>query len=212
MSSFRDDAVAVEEVGERVIRRRWHFLWRIEYLLLACVALLLLVFAAVVYIVGFQPADLTKYGYAGVFVLNFLGAASMVLPIPGTAASFGAGGVLDPIAGIPVPLLVGVIAGAGETLGEFTGYATGFGGRVILEERRFYQRVVRWMDHYGVVAMFILAALPNPFFDIAGVAAGAVRMPLWRFFFAVLCGKVFKGIYVAAAGLLGFHLLRALFQ
>lgn len=134
----------------------------------------------------------------------------MVLPIPGTAAAFGAGGVLPPIAGLPVPLLVGVTAGIGEALGEFTGYATGFGGRVILEERAFYRRTVRWMDRYGSFTMFTLAAIPNPFFDIAGVAAGAVRMPIWRFFLAVLCGKVVKGIYISSAGLIGINLLKDL--
>lgn len=210
MEDFRSDLAIVEEAGEEIIQRRRRFVWRTEYLVLAGIALLLLVLATVTFLIGFEPANLTKYGYIGVFLLNFLGAASMVLPIPGTAAAFGAGGFLQPFAGIPAPVLVGVIAGLGESLGEFTGYATGFGGRVILEERAVYKRVVRWMDRYGLITMFLLAAIPNPFFDIAGVAAGAVRMPLWRFFLAVLCGKIVKGVYIASAGLVSINLLRGL--
>jgi membrane protein YqaA with SNARE-associated domain len=212
MDNLRGDLSAVEEAGEEILRRQRPFLWRTEYWLLAGVGLLLAVFAGIIYFAGFQPSALLRYGYAGVFILNFLGAASMVLPIPGTAAVFGAGGVLQPIAGIPVPVLVGLVAGLGEALGEFTGYATGVGGRVVLEERAFYRRVVRFMERYGVLAMFVLAAIPNPFFDIAGVAAGATKMPVWRFFIAVLLGKIFKGMYVATAGFIGIGILRGFFS
>jgi len=55
--------------------------------------------------------------------------------------------------------------------------------------------------------MFCMAALPNPFFDVAGVIAGVVRMPLWKFFVAVLLGKVIKSLYVAGAGALGIGLI-----
>jgi membrane protein YqaA with SNARE-associated domain len=207
MDDLRTDISALEDTSEVILRRQRRFLWRAEYWILAGVALLVALFAVIIYFVGFQPSDLLRYGYAGIFLINFLGAASMVLPIPGTAAVFGAGAVLQPLWGIPVPILLGLVAGLGEALGEFTGYVTGLGGRVVLEERAFYRRTVRFMERYGVVAMFILAAIPNPFFDIVGVAAGATRMPIWRFFLAVLAGKILKGTYIATAGMVGIGFL-----
>ena len=85
-------------------------------------------------------------------------------------------------------------------------------GRIVFENRPEYQRVRGWMERHGTVSMFLLSLFPNPLFDVAGVAAGAVKMPLRRFFLAVLAGKVIKDTYLAAVGGLGaeiiVHLLR----
>jgi membrane protein DedA with SNARE-associated domain len=51
--------------------------------------------------------------------------------------------------------------------------------------------------------MLVFSSFPNPLFDLAGVAAGAVRMPIKRFFPAVLCGKIIKDTCLAAIGGLG---------
>ena len=45
------------------------------------------------------------------------------------------------------------------------------------------------MERRGVLVMFVMSVIPNPLFDIAGAAAGVVRMPLGRFFLAVLAGR-----------------------
>ena len=42
--------------------------------------------------------------------------------------------------------------------------------------------------------------MPNPLFDVAGLAAGAVQMPMRRFFLAVLAGKVIKDTWMGAVG------------
>jgi uncharacterized membrane protein YdjX (TVP38/TMEM64 family) len=55
--------------------------------------------------------------------------------------------------------------------------------------------------------MFLMSTIPNPLFDVAGLAAGAVQMPLRNFFAAVLAGKVIKDLWLAAAGAGGFELL-----
>jgi membrane protein YqaA with SNARE-associated domain len=46
--------------------------------------------------------------------------------------------------------------------------------------------------------MFALSVTPNPLFDVAGLCAGAVRMPLGRFFGTVLVGKIIKDTWMAA--------------
>ena len=53
------------------------------------------------------------------------------------------------------------------------------------------------MEKRGTITMFALSVTPNPLFDVAGLAAGAVRMPMKRFFFTVLAGKIIKDTWMA---------------
>ncbi len=193
--------VAVEAVETVIAERRR--LWRREYTVLLAVAFLLSAFAFAVYVLGADPSHLRRYGYLGVFLVPLIGSATFILPMPGLAVIATGGALLDPVFGIPPWIMVGLLAGLGETLGELTGYAAGYGGRAVLQERRFMRRLEGWMQKQGSLVMFGMSVLPNPFFDVAGVIAGAVRMPLWKFFIAVLLGKVIKSMYIAGAGALG---------
>jgi uncharacterized membrane protein YdjX (TVP38/TMEM64 family) len=56
------------------------------------------------------------------------------------------------------------------------------------------------MDRYGGWFFFILAAIPNPLFDVAGIAAGVVRFPIWKFLLSAWAGKTLKAILFAGAG------------
>lgn len=188
---------------ERPPPERNGFVWRLEFNLLIGVALLLTAFAVAFFYFGADTSNLKSWGYAGVFVINLVGSASILLPSPAVASVLGGGALLSDFLGVPAFIWVGLIAGLGEALGEFSGYAAGYGGRIIFERRPEYERVHRWMERHGTASMFLLSLFPNPLFDLAGVAAGAVRMPIRRFFLAVLSGKVIKDIYLAAIGGLG---------
>jgi uncharacterized membrane protein YdjX (TVP38/TMEM64 family) len=52
----------------------------------------------------------------------------------------------------------------------------------------------------GGPAVLVLAFIPNPFFDVAGAAAGALRMPIARFLVWVWVGKLLKMLLFAYAG------------
>jgi membrane protein YqaA with SNARE-associated domain len=197
--------LAVEAVETVVAQRRR--LWRREYTVLVLVAFILVVASFAVYVFGANPADLRRYGYLGVFLIPLIGSASFILPMPGLAVIAGGGAFLEPVLGLPPWAVVGLLAGLGEALGELTGYGAGYGGRAALENRRFLSRLERWMHKQGSVVMFAMAVIPNPLFDVAGVLAGVVRMPLWKFFTSVLLGKIIKSMYVAGAGAAGLHLL-----
>jgi membrane protein DedA with SNARE-associated domain len=184
--------------------------WRLEYTLLVGVALLMTAFAVAFFYFGADTSNLKAWGYAGVFLINLVGSASILLPSPAVASVFGGGALLEDFLGVPAFLWVGLVAGLGEALGEFSGYAAGYGGRIVFENRPEYERVHGWMERHGTVSMFLLSLFPNPLFDVAGVAAGAVKMPLRRFFTAVLAGKVIKDIYLAAVGGLGADILARL--
>jgi len=133
--------------------------------------------------------------YAGVFLVMFFSSATIILPVPGLAGVFVAGVFLN-------PLLVGIVGGVGSALGELSGYCAGLGGKVIVERKRkkMYKFVKGWMRRNGFLTIFISAALPNPFFDIAGLAAGALDYPLWKFLLACGTGKVLKCVALAYLG------------
>lgn len=168
---------------------------------------LLLIFAVAALIVVFyllrndivalaSEDSLKRLGYVPVFVIPLVGSASIVLPLPGAAVIFLGGALLS-------PLLVGLVAGAGEAIGELTGYAAGFGASAVVERGRYYRRIESWMRRNGSLALFIFSVIPNPLFDLAGMAAGAVRFPVWRFLLVVLAGKVIKDTGLALAGAWG---------
>ena len=61
------------------------------------------------------------------------------------------------------------------------------------------------MEHRASITLFVLALIPNPFFDIAGAAAGAHRVPLWKFLVYGGAGRILKHTFFACAGALGME-------
>jgi uncharacterized membrane protein YdjX (TVP38/TMEM64 family) len=196
---LHEEETALDEVLETARR----FTWRLEYTLLLGVALMLTLFAIAFFYFSTDVSNLKSYGYFGVFLINVIGAASILMPSPAAASVIGGGAFLDDFLGVPAWVWVGLVAGSGEAIGEFSGYAAGYGGRVIVEDKPSYQRIARWMERRGTITMFLMSTIPNPLFDIAGLAAGAVRMPMRNFFAAVLGGKIIKDMWLAGAASAG---------
>ena len=163
--------------------------WRIVALLFS------LAITVLIFLYKDQLAQFSTHGYFGIFVVSIVGNATVVLPVPGLAATFMAGGVFN-------PLLVGVVSGIGMALGELSGYLAGYGGKAIIgaENKDVYKRLENWMRYHGFLTVFVLSAIPNPIFDLAGIAAGMLRFPFWRFLLACFLGKTTKGIIFALAG------------
>jgi uncharacterized membrane protein YdjX (TVP38/TMEM64 family) len=76
----------------------------------------------------------------------------------------------------------------------------GYSGQTLVQNNRYYPRVALWMQRFGVLALFVLAVLPNPLFDVAGMVAGALRMPPRRFLIGTAAGKILKNIAFAYMG------------
>jgi len=146
--------------------------------------------------------ELKQYGYAAVFLVGLVSNATLVLPVPGLAVSSVMGGVFS-------PWIVGIVGGVGQALGELTGYMAGYSGQTWVDGNPTYDRLTRWMQRYGVLTIFVLALIPNPLFDLGGVVAGALRLPLWKFLVSCMAGKVIKNIVFA---LMGYYGIDALFR
>jgi len=137
--------------------------------------------------------ELQAYGYPGIFLFSILANATILIPVPGVVFTSAMGAVFN-------PLFVSIAAGSGAALGELSGYLAGFSGQAVVEDTERYRRVVRWMEKYGDLTILFLAFIPNPLFDLAGILAGVLKMPVWTFLAYCLIGKVLKMMMFAYAG------------
>lgn len=144
------------------------------------------------------------YGYPGVFLFSLLGNATVIVPAPAYAIVFAVGGVLNPI-------LTGIVAGLGASLGELTGYLAGTSGRAVITHRATYERLEPILRRYGVFAIAALALIPNPFFDVAGILSGMLRIPAWQFVLAAWVGKSLRFTILAWGGATSLPLIDRLF-
>jgi uncharacterized membrane protein YdjX (TVP38/TMEM64 family) len=168
---------------------------QLKYLLLLVAALLAIILVTVLVQ---KPTNVDEYikssGYVGVLVMAIIGSASPVWPLPGSWAIFIAAGLgLNPI-------ILGLLGGIGEPIGELTGYTFGFGGQVALQRLKQYARVERWMKRWGGLTIFLVSAIPNFLIKLATISAGSLRYPLWRFFIFCWAGKTIKSLAFAFAG------------
>jgi membrane protein YqaA with SNARE-associated domain len=150
-----------------------------------------------------QAKELARYGYPGIFLLSILANATVILPAPGILFVFAMGAVLNPLA-------VALAAGTGAAIGELSGYLAGFGGSAVVERMDMYERIKNWMEkhpHLSYFVIMLLAFIPNPFFDLAGIAAGTLRMNVLYFLLFCWIGKTAKMLLFAYAGSIGIEWL-----
>jgi len=147
---------------------------------------------------------LQAYGYPGIFLFSILANATIFLPVPGVVFTSAMGAIFN-------PLLVSIAAGSGAAIGELSGYLAGFSGQAVVEDSARYERVVRWMEKYGDITILVLAFIPNPLFDLAGVVAGILKMPIWKFLIFCVIGKILKMMMFAYAGSWFIDLLESIF-
>ncbi len=169
------------------------------------VVLLAVIALTIVLVVNREKIQaLQAYGYPGIFLFSILANATILVPVPGVIFTSAMGAVFN-------PLWVAMAAGAGAALGELSGYLAGFSGRAVVEDSKRYQRVVRWMEKYGDMTILILAFIPNPLFDLAGMVAGLLKMPVWKFMMYCVIGKILKMLMFAYAGGWVMRVLEGLF-
>jgi len=144
--------------------------------------------------------NLQGYGYAGAFVISVILNATLIIPVSNMAIIFSLGA-----APALSPLFVGLAGGIGAGIGEMTGYIAGRSGRGLLAKNNLYTRVEKWVKRWGWIAVFVLSIFPF-FFDVVGIIAGAMRMPVWLFFLACWGGRTVSYVTVAYLAHLGFNL------
>jgi uncharacterized membrane protein YdjX (TVP38/TMEM64 family) len=167
-------------------KQRMNLLRGMIFIVLVLLTILLFVFHT-------RIQDFSEFGYLGIFIVSLLSNATLVFPIPGVLFTSAMGAVFS-------PFWVAIAAGCGAALGELTGYLAGYSGQAVIERSDWYQKMIEWMKNYGNLTVFLLAFIPNPFFDLTGIAAGALRMPVAKFLFWCLLGKILKMLVFAFTG------------
>jgi membrane protein YqaA with SNARE-associated domain len=157
------------------------------------IVVLVIGFSIYIYTMRERVQELEGLGYSGIFLFNVLSNATLILPVPGVLVTSLLGGVFH-------PFWVAVAAGSGASIGELSGYLLGFSGKTVIERTPVYVRMENWMRKYGEWAVLLLAFIPNPLFDMAGIIAGAIRMHVLRFLLWCWLGKVLKMLVFAYGG------------
>ncbi|MFW6150546.1 MAG: VTT domain-containing protein [Chloroflexota bacterium] len=175
-------------LSDRLIYRRW-------FQIVAFTLVLAASFAACMYGRSYLSiGSFLTYGYLGLLLISF-STVTILFPLPWEAAVVAAGATLN-------PLLVGVIATAGATVGELSSYVVGYIGKD-LDLGRYsqrYQSAKAWMARRGTFAVFLFALLPILVFDLIGIIAGSSRYPLWKFIAACFAGRLIRCLTEAYLG------------
>lgn len=177
-------------------------------------ALLTVIMVAAIIIYNGKLREMREWGYIGAFIISILGGATIIVPVPMLPVVFALGYAM----GNPWQVaLLGMAAAAGEVIGGLTIYLTGQGaGRAISisQSRRVqkaYERMLKFIQRRGVIALFLVTFIVNPFFYPAAFACGALRLGLKKFIPVVVAGKLIKCMTVVYAGYFGlkglFHAL-----
>ena len=153
-----------------------------------------------IYIIRDRVDDFAALGYPGIFIIALLANATILLPAPGVAIIYAMGAIFNPFG-------VGLAAGTGGAIGELSGYLAGFSGQAVIERTDVYDRIKPWVKKYGGWAIMVISAIPNPFFDVAGIAAGMAKMPIRTFLFFIWIGQLIKMTSFALAGKYSIQLL-----
>jgi membrane protein DedA with SNARE-associated domain len=200
-------ALKTAEPGDKKSSRR-------SFILGILGAALTVAMVAAIIIYNDKLRSLQGWGYLGAFIISILGGATVIVPVPMLPVVFALGGAM----GNPWPVfLLGLAAAAGEVIGGITIYLTGQGaGRAISNNKngrmqKAYERMLCFIERRGVLALFLVTFIVNPFFYPAAFACGALRMGLKKFVPVIIVGKIIKCMTVVYAGYFGFNaLFRAL--
>lgn len=139
---------------------------------------------------------LGNFGYLGAFVSAAFANATVIVPVPYYPLLIRLGQAFDPWG-------IVLAAAAGSVIGELVAYFVGRSGRQAVEETRFYRWVQRQLSHpwRAPVVLFALSAPPNPLFDVAGLLAGALGIPLWIYVTSTFLGRIVRMAIVVFIGL-----------
>ena len=144
--------------------------------------------------------DFGNAGYLGAFAANLIASAAIVLPAPGLLAVCAA--AAEELGNNP--FLLAVSGAVGSSLGETTAWLAGFSEHKLVERFKWYPKIHDWMERGGGLTIFIASAVPNPLFDFAGIAAGALGYSYRKFILYTTLGRSVRyvgTVYLCRAGI-----------
>jgi membrane protein YqaA with SNARE-associated domain len=157
-----------------------------------------------------MPRWLTHLGALGLFAVAVVDSSVIPLPLPGSTDLL----LLWLVAHSGNPLLLAPIAIAGSLVGGYTTWHIGRrGGEAALRRyvpARLLGRVVVWVEHHPVLAVFLPAVLPPPIpLSPFVLASGALGVSRGRFLAVFGAARILRYSLVAWLGVVyGRHVVR----
>ena len=139
-------------------------------------------------------------GYLGAFAANLIASAAIILPAPGLLAICAA--AAEELGNNP--FLLAISGAVGSSFGETTAWLAGFSEHKLVERFKWYPKIHDWMERGGGLTIFIASAIPNPLFDFAGIAAGALGYSYRKFILYTTLGRSVRyvgTVYLCRAGI-----------
>lgn len=142
-----------------------------------------------------ELANLKSFGLIGLFLINFFGNAIIFLPAPAIASVIAAGSIYN-------PLIVALVSSLGGTLGEMVGFFLGHSGKKLFVKKHHFLFLILkdLFKSYGTVIVFVVALIPNPFFDVIGILAGFLHYSPKKFFIATFLGRILRNLILSYFG------------
>lgn len=144
--------------------------------------------------------DFGNAGYLGAFAANLIASAAIILPAPGLLAICAA--AAEELGNNP--FLLAISGAVGSSFGETTAWLAGFSEHKLVERFKWYPKIHDWMERGGGLTIFIASAIPNPLFDFAGIAAGALGYSYRKFILYTTLGRSVRyvgTVYLCRAGI-----------
>lgn len=127
-----------------------------------------------------RPEPFLRFGYAGVFVFNILGAGTfLIIPL---VKHFN----LLPLA---------LVSAFGITLNDSIAWFVGTSGTAVVPKGKKIKRIEKSIQKYGVYALFFWALIPFPY-DLIGFIAGYLGIPYRTFVIPTFLGKFIRLIFL----------------
>jgi membrane protein YqaA with SNARE-associated domain len=135
--------------------------------------------------------NLTSYEYTGVFITSLIGSAIPFIPLPYFVVIVLASQFLD-------PLIIGIVAGLGASLGKMTSYFLGRSGYRLSapETKRNLDTLRGVVGKYGFLGVFLFAVTPLPD-DLYIIPMGMMKFSFIKLLLATIAGKVTLSIIIS---------------
>jgi len=157
------------------------------------------VFISVVFLViatSISGETWKSIGYPSAFLLGFIGAASIVIPVPTTVALLGMA-----TSKLFNPVLLGLAFGVGAGIGQLTSYVVGYTGRGVVNKKqeRHLSAMLKIFERHGMITVFIFALTPLPD-SLLFIPLGLIHYSIWKVFVAGLAGKISMSLIITYFG------------
>jgi membrane protein YqaA with SNARE-associated domain len=165
-------------------------------------------------------SQLQPHSYSGLFLISLLAGAPIPIFTPVIFITFTLGSILNPV-------LVGVVAGLGNAVGNTLAYWTGHGGIRFFaalgnisqvsepDSSRIGQffkkikgsRLLGFANRHEMAAVFLLSIFPNPLLTPMVLSLGAARFNFMKFLLSCWTGQTIQAIAIAYFGHFGLRFL-----